>query len=226
METPNRLRASHKRIGFVTENPHKVAEWQAICSRLMPELVVEPITPLTPVMETEASFEGNALLKAKAGLPCHGVDAVVGEDAGVIIPALSGTDGLALFPGLYSNRWFTPAWANRLGVDGTDNNARNQATLVLMNGQTDRRAYYTCVLAALPLTNPPAVGQPVVCKGEWHLNVAHQLDGVGGFGYDPIMQVADGCTVAQLSAEEKNRASHRAMAIQQLLTLLYSDINR
>jgi XTP/dITP diphosphohydrolase len=208
---------SHK-LALVTENLHKATEWLAICADIAPWLSLTICPPQHPVEENAPTFEGNALLKAQAGLPSHQA-VVIGEDTGVIIPALSGTNGLAEFPGLFSNRWFTPAWAQRLNLfDGDKTQARNAATLALMQGQTDRRAIYRCTLVALTPDKPDC---PVVATGEWSLTVAHTAAGQGGFGYDPIMLTDDGQTVASLSEAEKNRISHRALAIKALLQQLY-----
>ena len=219
--TPTMTLTGHKLV-LITENRHKAAEWQAICAEVAPWLQLSIQPPSSPVEENAPTFEGNALLKAQAGLPCPDA-VVVGEDTGVIIPALSGTDGLAEFPGLFSNRWFTPEWAQRLNIDLTDPTTdktqhRNAATLALMQHHTDRRAIYRCTLVALTTQNPES---PIVAVGEWALTVAPKALGEGGFGYDPVMLMADRQTVASLSQAEKNQVSHRALAIKALLYQLY-----
>jgi XTP/dITP diphosphohydrolase len=82
----------------------------------------------------------------------------------------------------------------------------------------DRAAFYVAVLVLLEHADDPT---PLIAEGRWHGRIATAPRGAGGFGYDPLF-VADGYEqhAAELSAEEKNRVSHRALAVQQLLTQL------
>ena len=82
----------------------------------------------------------------------------------------------------------------------------------------DRAAFYVAVLVLLEHTDDPT---PLIAEGRWHGRIATAPRGAGGFGYDPLF-VADGYEqhAAELSAEEKNRVSHRALAVQQLLAQL------
>ena len=91
---------------------------------------------------------------------------------------------------------------------------RNMATLEA----EDRAAFYVAVLVLLQHADDPT---PLIAQGRWHGRIATAPRGAGGFGYDPLF-VADGYEqhAAELSAEEKNRVSHRALAVQQLLTQL------
>ena len=82
----------------------------------------------------------------------------------------------------------------------------------------DRAAFYVAVLVLLKHSDDPT---PLIAEGRWHGHIATAPRGAGGFGYDPLF-VAEGYEqhAAELSAEEKNRVSHRALAVQQLLTQL------
>ena len=112
-------------------------------------------------------------------------------------------------PGLLSARYS--------GGDDEANNAlllKNMATLEAK----DRAAFYVAVVVLLEHADDPT---PLIAEGRWHGRIAAAPRGTGGFGYDPLF-VADGYEqhAAELSAEEKNRVSHRAVAVQQLLQQL------
>ena len=82
----------------------------------------------------------------------------------------------------------------------------------------DRAAFYVAVVVLLEHEDDPT---PLIAEGRWHGRIATAPRGTGGFGYDPLF-VAEGYEqhAAELSAEEKNRVSHRALAVQQLLQQL------
>jgi XTP/dITP diphosphohydrolase len=219
-------------LTLVTENPGKASEWQRIGASLLPHLNVTIWAPPEPVEETGTTFIENARLKAMAGLGqlssgCpSGCQVVVGEDAGLIVPGLSGQYGLVDFPGVLTNRWLTEARAMALGVPAglTRAQACNEGLLRLLppypatNGiqpLNDRSAYYVCALFA-----QDAHGHTYTTQQTWQVTIAHQPAGDGGFGYDPIMLTPDGRTVAEWPAEAKNAVSHRAQAIAELLKQL------
>ena len=119
------------------------------------------------------------------------------------LPALGGA------PGLRSARYS--------GGGDEANNAlllKNMATIEAV----DRAAFYVAVVVLLEHADDPT---PLIAEGRWHGRIATVPRGTGGFGYDPLF-VADGYEqhAAELSAEEKNRVSHRAVAVQQLLQKL------
>ena len=84
--------------------------------------------------------------------------------------------------------------------------------------QADRRAHYVCVLVFVRHADDP---QPIVVEGEWHGEIVDTPRGDGGFGYDPYFLLPDlGVTAAELDAAEKNRRSHRGLALQHLIERL------
>ena len=94
----------------------------------------------------------------------------------------------------------------------------NEKLLHDMQGLTDRRAHYYCVLALLHHAND---SQPLIAEGEWHGEIALQPSGVGGFGYDPLFWLPEfGKTSAQLEHEQKHAISHRGKALRVLLEKL------
>lgn len=146
----------------------------------------------------------NALLKARH--VCEHVDAwALGDDSGLVVPALDGA------PGLYSARYAGP------DASDTDNYRKLLAAMQAFDGQ-QRRAIFICVLTLLRHTHDP---EPVIAIGRWPGQIALEPDGEHGFGYDPVF-TPDGYqqTAARLEPELKQRISHRALALQSLLTQL------
>lgn len=151
--------------------------------------------------ETGATFEENALAKARDGFAATGI-ACIADDSGVSVDALNG------MPGVLSARW-----AGRHGDDA--------ANLSLLLGQIQdvpdsRRgaAFVSCCALV------SAAGS-VVVRGEWPGAIAREPRGSGGFGYDPVFVPAGGSvSAAELSAAEKDAASHRGRALAQLVPAL------
>jgi XTP/dITP diphosphohydrolase len=156
-----------------------------------------PSFPEAP--ETEPTFEGNALAKARDAATATGLPSVA-DDSGIAIDALNG------MPGVLSARWS--------GKHGDD-----QANLDLVLAQLgdvpdDRRGGGFVCAAALVVPG----GEATVVRGEWRGTIARSERGTNGFGYDPIF-VPEGHEVssAELSAEEKDALSHRGRALRLLL---------
>ena len=159
-----------------------------------------PAFPEAP--ETGATFEDNALAKARAAATATGL-AAVADDSGLAVDALGG------MPGVLSARW-----AGRHRDD--------EANLRLLLDQltdvpdTRRGAAFVCAAALIV----PA-GTEHVVRGEWHGRLAREPRGSNGFGYDPIF-LPDGetRTSAELDPSEKDAASHRGRALRALLPAL------
>ncbi|QVI30453.1 RdgB/HAM1 family non-canonical purine NTP pyrophosphatase [Mycolicibacterium neoaurum] len=151
--------------------------------------------------ETGATFEENALAKARDAFAATGLPSVA-DDSGLAVDALNG------MPGVLSARWS--------GVHGDD-----RANLELLLGQLrdvpdDRRG--AAFVSACALVS--AAGETVV-RGEWAGTIAREPRGDGGFGYDPVFVPADSSrSAAQLSAAEKDAASHRGRALTLLVPQL------
>lgn len=148
--------------------------------------------------ESGATFEENATIKAKyygklAGLP------TLADDSGIEVDALGGR------PGVHTRRYAGLAASDR------DNNRKLLGELADFYGPDERTGRYRCVLV---LAEDAAVVEKT--SGTFEGRVAFEPRGKGGFGYDPIFEPSTespgGRTVGQLSAEEKNRISHRAQA--------------
>lgn len=152
--------------------------------------------------ETGATFEENALIKARDGAAANGI-ACVADDSGIEIDALNG------MPGVLSARW-----SGRHG----DDEANTDLVLAQMGDVPDERRGAGFV-SACALVLPD--GTETVVRGEWRGILAHEAVGSGGFGYDPVF-VPEGemVTAAELTPQEKDAASHRGRALRMLLPQL------
>ncbi|MDH6680094.1 XTP/dITP diphosphohydrolase [Rhodococcus sp. LBL1] len=159
-----------------------------------------PEFPETP--ETGATFEDNAVVKAVDGAAATGLPCVA-DDSGLEVDALNG------MPGVLSARW-----SGGHGDDGA-----NTALLLgqLSDVPDERRggAFVSACALAIP-------GQDtVVVRGEWRGRIVREPRGVNGFGYDPVFEPeGEQRTSAELSAQEKDAASHRGRALAQLVPAL------
>jgi XTP/dITP diphosphohydrolase len=155
------------------------------------------------VVEDGTTFEENARKKAQE-LARHLHHWVLGEDSGLVVPALNGR------PGVYSARY-----AGRQGDDA----ANNQKLLAELAPLPDDRrlAYYVCTVA---LASPDGTVQTVV-EGRCHGIISKEERGQGGFGYDPLFLIPEyHKTFGELSARVKHALSHRARALAQLRPFL------
>ena len=187
-----------------TRNRKKCEEIVALLGDL--GLVLADLTgcpKLPEVAEDRDTFEGNA--RKKAAEPARALGHwVLGEDSGLVVPALNGR------PGVYSARY-----AGRHGDDAA-NNARLLAELAPL--PDDRRAaYYVCVAA---LADPKGEVQAVV-EGRCHGVIVREPRGQGGFGYDPLFEIPEyHYTFGELSPRVKQALSHRARALDKLRPIL------
>lgn len=152
--------------------------------------------------EPHCTFVENALEKARHAARLTGLPALA-DDSGVCVNALGGA------PGVFSARF--------AGEPKSD--ARNSAKLVAdLAAHDDKSAYYYCVLVFVRHAGDP---QPVIADGRWNGEIITEARGNGGFGYDPHFFIpALGKCAAELSAEEKNRLSHRGQALRALVEKL------
>lgn len=152
--------------------------------------------------ETGATFEDNALAKARDGAAATGL-ACVADDSGLEVDALNA------MPGVLSARWS--------GTHGDD--AANNALLLaqLRDVPDDRRGARFVSACALVVPD----GDETVVRGEWDGTIGRSELGEGGFGYDPLFRPDGGSTsAAQLQPAEKDAVSHRRRALAQLTSAL------
>ena len=190
-------------LTIATRNAHKAQEIAAI---LPPHFTVRTLAdyPTLPdVEETGTTFAENAALKA-CGISAALPGLVLADDSGLCVDALAGA------PGVYSARY-----AGEHGNDAA-NNAKLLADLAALPATTPKTARFMC---AMCLAEGGRVKAEFIGKVEGSITAIPA--GEHGFGYDPLF-VPHGytCTMAQLPAEEKNRISHRADALQQFLAFI------
>ena len=196
---------------LATRNAQKLVELRRILASSdisgVQVLGLDDVPPFPEIPETAATFEGNALAKARDAAAATGL-ATVADDSGLEVDALNG------MPGVLSARW-----AGRHGDDA----ANLQLVLdQLADVPEDRRgAAFVCAAA---LAVPPGVDTPgveTVVRGHWRGTLTRAASGRNGFGYDPIF-VPDGDrrTSAELEPAEKDALSHRGQALLALLPAL------
>jgi XTP/dITP diphosphohydrolase len=196
------------RLVLATRNAHKLAELRAILAEALAEagLALDLETELVgvtsfpdveDVVESGVTYAANALLKARSVCAATGLPALA-DDSGLSVDVLGGA------PGIFSARWS--------GAHGND-----LANLDLLLAQLDdvpnehRGAGFVCAAA---LVTPAGVEH--VEHGRLDGTLTRVARGRNGFGYDPILQLPNGRTLAELDADEKNSISHRSQAFRAL----------
>lgn len=187
-----------KKIIFATGNAGKMREIREILADFGAEILsMKEAGISTDAEENGASYEENALIKARAVAEKAGEAVVLADDSGLEIDALGGE------PGIYSARY--------LGED-TSYPVKNANLIERLAGvpEEKRTARFVCAIAAvLP------DGREFVTKAAVEGRIGYEEKGEGGFGYDPIFYVPEfGRTTAELSEEEKNQISHRGKALR------------
>lgn len=185
------------KIVFASGNAHKVAE---IAAMLTPHGF--EVVPLALTVDEDApTFAGNAEKKARAALAQTGLPSLA-DDSGLEVDALGGA------PGVRSARY---AADDGLPIEGAVDTANNRKLLAALADVADERrtARFRCALVFVD-----GDGTRIASDGSCEGAIARVGSGDGGFGYDPLFVLAgDGRTMAQLTANEKNRVSHRSRAM-------------
>ena len=186
------------KVVLASKNAHKLKEISKITEKFGIELILQSELGIDmDVEENGSTFEENSYIKAKAVMDATGLPALA-DDSGIAVDALNGE------PGIYSARY------------GFDDSLDDWGRLLLLLKNTEnvpdgsRQAQFVCVIT---LVMPG--GKTIQARGEAHGELLRAPIGEGGFGYDPIFYYPPlGKAFAQLSAEEKNRVSHRAVALE------------
>ena len=201
-------------VFLASRNAKKLAEMQRILAEHMPDVEVlglDDVTPYDEPAETEPTFEGNALIKARVAVAATGLPSLA-DDSGLCVDALNG------MPGVLSARWSgTTGTTGRPGA-GDHDRANNELLLEQITDVPDERrgAHFTCAVA---FAYPAGAGGVVdtVVHARMPGRVIREMRGAGGFGYD-VLFVADGHdrTSAELSVVEKDAISHRGQALREI----------
>jgi len=193
-----------KKVVLASGNKGKVREINQILAGLDIEVVPQSDFDVPEAEETGLTFVENAILKARNAAQYTGLPAIA-DDSGLEVDALRGA------PGIYSARY--------AGV-GAGDEANLQKLLQEMKDVADaeRTARFQCLMVYMEHDLDPT---PIMCQGSWEGRITHAPSGDNGFGYDPVFYVpSHDCTSAELSADEKNRLSHRGQALQCLMHAL------
>lgn len=191
------------RLILATHNAHKVEELRSILGPLLEGFELLGYDGQEPI-EDGASFQENALIKARAAYEFTGLPSIA-DDSGICVNSLGGA------PGIHSARYS----GTRVDSDNVDH------LLKELGSATDRSAEFCCAAAAV------ADDFEHVELGVWKGTVLREATGSHGFGYDPIFQ-PEGYLVAsaELTAEEKNAISHRRRAFRQLIPVVREQLLR
>jgi XTP/dITP diphosphohydrolase len=192
---------------LATGNAGKLREFRSLLADLPFHVEPQSRFGVEPPEETGASFLDNALLKAKHAAQATGA-AVIADDSGLEVDALGGA------PGVWSARFAGPE------ADNAANNAKLLAKLAGLAPEK-RRARYRAVLVYLAKGG----NAPLIAEGVWEGVILDEPRGGGGFGYDPIFWLPDlQLSAAELNEQDKNRLSHRGMALRALRAQLVQSL--
>jgi XTP/dITP diphosphohydrolase len=188
------------RLVLASANHGKVAELQRMLADLPVSVVGMDEVGLDSPVEDGATFEDNALLKARAAATGAMLPAIA-DDSGLEVDALAGE------PGVHSARW--------AGAHGADE-ANNDLLLERMEGVEDRAGrFVSAVAVAMP------DGRAWVVRGTMEGEILHERHGTGGFGYDPLFRATgQDRSNGELDPVTKDRLSHRGAALRAILPVL------
>ena len=184
---------------FATQNPNKLNEIKLLIPRSINLVSLEDLGFTEEIPEVADTLEGNAVIKAKVIYEKYGITSFA-DDTGLEVKELGGK------PGVYSARYA-----------GEDKNAESNIKKLFdeLKGIKDRSACFRTVIAVI------SNGKSIVFEGKVEGTIAEKSMGVQGFGYDPVF-IPTGFTrsFAQMSLDEKNKISHRGIAIKKFVEWL------
>jgi XTP/dITP diphosphohydrolase len=193
--------SSTSKIVLASGNAGKVREINKLFAGCGIEVVPQSELNVPEVPETGTTFVENAIIKARHAAQCTGLPAI-SDDSGIEVDALNAR------PGVYSARYAGE------GASDLDNNNKMLSELKGIS-DAERTARYWCILAFMRHENDPV---PIITQASWEGRILEAPRGDGGFGYDPIFYVpTHDCSGGELALEEKNKISHRALALQDML---------
>lgn len=193
-----------KKLVLASGNPGKLRELSALLDDTDYQVFPQADFDVSDVAETGTTFVENAIIKARHAAHCTGF-AALADDSGIVVDSLNGE------PGVYSARFS--------GSNATDE-ANNALLVEKLRSipEEARSARYQAVIVYMRNAVDPS---PIICEGSWEGMIVLEPRGKGGFGYDPYFYLPEyECTSAELSAEEKNRISHRGKALRRLVEKL------
>lgn len=188
-----------KEIVFATNNLHKLEEVLPLLAEKYTVLSLNDIGCTEEIPETADTLEGNALLKAQYIYTNYGKNCFA-DDTGLEVAALDNA------PGVYSARYAGEEKSAEANMD---------KLLQELNGKTNRNARFRTAIALI------IDGKNYIFEGEVTGKIIENKRGTKGFGYDPLfIPTGYNQTFAEIALSEKNKISHRAKAVQKLITFL------
>ncbi|MBR1536318.1 MAG: RdgB/HAM1 family non-canonical purine NTP pyrophosphatase [Treponema sp.] len=205
-----------KKLYLASSNAHKRREMQEILPDYEIRIPSDDGLVFNPV-ENGKSFYENSLIKARALWEIvH--EPVIADDSGLCV------DGLGGEPGIYTSRYAGPEFMHGKPDGSKISQEEQNKFLIEQLNETkseNRKCHYTCAMVLLLNSDRFFVAQETF-EGELVKSIDEQA-GSGGFGYDPIVFLPEyGKTVAEISAEEKNKISHRGKAVKAIAKILSS----
>nr|WP_317617694.1 RdgB/HAM1 family non-canonical purine NTP pyrophosphatase [Pedobacter cryoconitis] len=187
-----------RQLVFATNNLNKTKEVSTLLAGQYEVLNLKDIGCTTDIPETADTFAGNAGLKSHFVVENFNLDCFA-DDSGLEVEALNNE------PGIYSARY----------AGGRGDEANLDLVLQKMQGQQNRAARFITVISLIQN------GRESLFEGTIQGTIREESSGINGFGYDPIFQ-PDGyeITFAEMDMEQKNKISHRAIAMRKLIAFL------
>lgn len=193
------------KIVLASNNKGKLAELMPMFAPLGVQLIAQGELNVPEAPEPYKTFLENALTKARNAAQYTGLPAIA-DDAGLCIEAWGGLPGVD-----------TAYYCTQFGYEKSDDNNR-RAVLERMQGETNRIANMISVQVAVLTPFDP---QPLIAVGKVHGEIAREMIGDGGFGFDPVMWIPSlGKTMAQLDPAHKNAISHRGISAKAMVALI------
>lgn len=190
------------KLVVASNNPGKLREFASLLGPLGIEAQPQNLYGVPEAEEPHETFVENALAKARNAAHHTGLPALA-DDSGILVDVLGGAPGVS---------------SARYAGEPKSDERNNQKLVEALRHVSNRAAHYYCVIVVVRSAND---SKPLIAEGEWHGEIVLTPRGSGGFGYDPYFHLpALGRTAAELPLEEKNRVSHRALALAALTAKL------
>ncbi len=189
------------KIVLASGNAGKVREINKLFAASGIEVLPQSDFDVPDIAETGTTFVENAIIKARHAAECTGLPAIA-DDSGIEVDALDARPGV---------------WSARYAGENASDTDNNNLMLKELEGvpEAERTARYQCLIVFMRSHTDPV---PLISQGSWEGRILEAPRGDGGFGYDPIFYVpTHDCSGGELPLEEKNKISHRAIALQGML---------
>ena len=192
----------YKKIVVASNNQGKIKEFESSFASIGVTVVPQKDLGIQEVEEPHMTFVENALVKARYAAAFTELP-VLADDSGICVDSLSGQ------PGVRSARY-----ASKSATDLEN----NLFLMERLRGRRIRNAAYYCVIVLIVNREDPT---PLLATGEWRGKILESPRGSYGFGYDPLFYDPEiGKTAAELSRDQKNKVSHRGIAIRKIIKLI------